>query len=375
MSIHDQYQLDSYDNDIIALSNESNVSDISENPNDSDIESNSSSPEQFTLQNNGITVITNSLSKRIQKKKLLRITKNRDLVKVDNKDTCDQEYKLLTGTGNLKSHLCQVYRILPFEPNNKNNQLVNIASNQSSLHDFLNKKTLLLSSKLTIHWISPEFTLYQAFLTIQKFDYPHIASTDNAFSMTKAMKQLDIKHIGDGFNIKEVDDLINKAKLLNNFVNQDKYYKKLCRLQAELNPQHPINSLSSDTRTYWSSIYNLLKNLLLFRNAIIQLADDLRQNELAKLLYPFAQATKYIRGNQYPTLGMIIPILIKLLCHLRDFYPTIILITVKACCRKINESMLSRWFELSLNIENEVAFYDNLSQIPKYHIKDEEYSK
>ncbi|CAG8720998.1 10942_t:CDS:2, partial [Dentiscutata heterogama] len=61
MSIHDQYQLDSYNNDIIALSNKSNVSDISKNPNDLDIESNSSSPEQSTSQNNGVTVITNSL--------------------------------------------------------------------------------------------------------------------------------------------------------------------------------------------------------------------------------------------------------------------------------------------------------------------------
>ncbi|CAG8704944.1 12877_t:CDS:2, partial [Dentiscutata heterogama] len=130
-----------------------------------------------------------------------------------------------------------------------------------------------------------------------------------------------------------------------------------------------------DTRTCWSSTYNLLKNLLLLRNAIIQLADDLRQSvnqqerqdslkileallsteewnsldELAKLLYPFAQATGYIGGNQYPTLGMMIPTLIKLSRHLRDFYSTITSITVKACCHKINESMLSRWFELSLN--------------------------
>lgn len=72
---------------------------------------------------------------------------------------------------------------------------------------------------LTIHWISPDFTLYQALLTIQKFDYPHTAdriedfcrqlfdqweisekllgaSTDNASSMIKAMDQLGIEHIG-----------------------------------------------------------------------------------------------------------------------------------------------------------------------------------
>ncbi|CAG8829632.1 28468_t:CDS:1, partial [Dentiscutata erythropus] len=124
--------LDSYDNDIIALSNESNMSDISENPNDPDIESNSSSPEQSTSQNNGVTVITNSLGKRIQKKKAFTRNKKsrpskswvwhyfkRNKVEKNiycqvqttnedgNKGTCGQEYELSTGTGNLKSHLRQ----------------------------------------------------------------------------------------------------------------------------------------------------------------------------------------------------------------------------------------------------------------------------
>ncbi|CAG8595796.1 7848_t:CDS:1 [Gigaspora rosea] len=140
MSLDNQYQLDFYNNNIIALSNESNVSDISENPNDPDIESNSSSSEQSTSQNNGITVITNSLGKRIKKKKAF--THNKKLrpskswvwhyfrrnkvekkiyckVKTTNEDgnedTCNQEYALLTGTGNLKSHLRQILRILPLK--------------------------------------------------------------------------------------------------------------------------------------------------------------------------------------------------------------------------------------------------------------------
>ncbi|CAG8556704.1 18885_t:CDS:2 [Racocetra fulgida] len=195
MSIHDQYQLDSYDNDIIALPNESNMSDISENPNDLDIESNSSSPEQSTSQNNGITVITNSLVQ----------TTNED----GNEDTCGQEYELSTGTGNLKSHLRQVHRILPPETNNKNNQLL-------------------------------------------------------------------------------ADDLKQS-------VNRQERQNSLKILEALLSTEE------------WNSL-----------------------DELAKLLHPFAQATGYIRGNQYPTLGMMIPTLIKLSRHLRDFYPTITSITVKA---------------------------------------------
>ncbi|CAG8715938.1 4325_t:CDS:2, partial [Cetraspora pellucida] len=340
---------------------------------------------------------------------------------------------------------------------------------------------------VTIHWISPDFTLHQALLTIQKFDYPHTgASTDNASSMIKAMDQLGIEHIGctvhtiqlalgDGFDKEEVSNLINKAKTLNSYVNgKDKYREKLRQLQAELNPQHQVNPLSSDTRTRWSSTYNLLKNLFLLRNAIVRLANDLKQNvnrqerqdgtklselllsieewnsidELAKLLCPFAQVTGYIGGSQYPTLGMMIPTLIKLSRHLRDFYPKATSQVVKACCSKINQSMLSRWFEPSYHsliaafldprfkkmnyitpikkretiahlytlfdtqerpssiqepqtsntgpssffasfydddyvapnetenissVEKEVTLYDNLPEIPKYHITDEEY--
>ncbi|CAG8810099.1 22019_t:CDS:2, partial [Dentiscutata erythropus] len=280
------------------------------------------------------------------------------------------------------------------------------------------------------------------------------ASTDNASSMIKAMDQLGCTAytiqlaLGDGFDIEEVSNLINKAKTLNSYVNsKDKYREKLRQLQAELNPQHQVNPLSSDTRTQWSSTYNLLKNLFLLRNAIVRLANDLKQNvnrqerqdgtklselllsieewnsidKLAKLLCPFTQVTGYIGGSQYPTLGMMIPTLIKLSRHLRDFYPKATSQVVKACCSKINQSMLSRWFEPSYHsliaafldprttkfysrtqtsntgpssffasfydddyvapnetknislVEKEVTLYDNLPEIPKYHITDEEY--
>ncbi|CAG8635909.1 5783_t:CDS:2, partial [Dentiscutata heterogama] len=123
------------------------------------------------------------------------------------------------------------------------------------------------------------------------------ALMDNTTSMIKAMNQLGIEHIdctaytiqlalGDGFDDTEVSNLISKAKTLNSYISsKDKYYKSLYELQAELNSQHQVNPLSKE----WSSI-----------------------NELAKLLYPFVQATRYIGESQYPTLGMMIPTLIKL---------------------------------------------------------------
>ncbi|CAG8635004.1 6428_t:CDS:1, partial [Racocetra fulgida] len=130
--------------------------------------------------------------------------------------------------------------------------------------------------------------------------------------------------LGDGFGIIEVNGLINKAKALNSYVNgKNKYHEQLYTLQATLNPQHLISPLSSDTKTCWNSTYNLLKNLLLLRNAIERLANDLKQSinqqerqdgvkvlellllveewnsldELANLLHPFAQTTGYIERN------------------------------------------------------------------------------
>ncbi|CAG8848665.1 12386_t:CDS:1, partial [Racocetra persica] len=59
---------------------------------------------------------------------------------------CGNDYELSTGTGNLKAHLRQIHRILPPEENNQN-QSIKIASNQPLLHDFINKKTPLPTSK------------------------------------------------------------------------------------------------------------------------------------------------------------------------------------------------------------------------------------
>ncbi|CAG8803924.1 9346_t:CDS:2, partial [Racocetra fulgida] len=64
----------------------------------------------------------------------------------ESEKECGNEYELSTGTGNLKAHLRQIHRILPPEENNQN-QSTKIASNQPSLHDFINKKTPLPTSK------------------------------------------------------------------------------------------------------------------------------------------------------------------------------------------------------------------------------------
>ncbi|CAG8703215.1 11739_t:CDS:2, partial [Gigaspora margarita] len=245
ISVSDSYHFSSYNSDTISWPNDNknkldksnklndlNSSNISENIHDLDIASNSSFPDQALPCN----------------------------IKIKDKDGLEKEYSnnygLTTGTGNLKSHLRQVHRILPPEENNNNSCTV--------------------------------YTIQLA--------------------------------LGDGFDIIEVSNLINKAKILNSYAgSKDKYHEKLHKLQAELNSQHQIN------------LFQVIQEL----------------NEFAKLLYPFAQAISYIGECQYPMLGIMIPTLIKLSRHLREFYPTITSQVVKACCGKINQSMLSRWSEPS----------------------------
>ncbi|CAG8822173.1 12483_t:CDS:1, partial [Racocetra persica] len=83
----------------------------------------------------------------------------------------------------------------------------------------------------------------------------------------------------DRFDITEISNLISKAKILNSYISgKDKYHESLRELQAELNLQHQVNPLLNDTRTRWSSTYNLLKNLFLLHNDIVRLANNLKQN-------------------------------------------------------------------------------------------------
>ncbi|CAG8666010.1 9385_t:CDS:2, partial [Racocetra fulgida] len=231
MKTQDSYQFASYDTtwsneDELELDGSSDKSDtnILENLHSSDVklldESTSILPDQSALSNSGVT-ITNSLA-------YCRV----EVVKKDGtKSACDHHYELTTGTGNLKSHLHQIHRILPPEANNNNqlaariwNSTYNLLKNLSFLHN--------------------------------------------------AIEQLSI-YLKQSVNRQERQDGI---KLLELFLSLEE----------------------------WISL-----------------------NELVELLFPFAQVTGYIRENQYPTLGIMIPTLIKLFHHLRDFYLKITSSTIR----------------------------------------------
>ncbi|CAG8843356.1 18930_t:CDS:2, partial [Gigaspora margarita] len=121
----ESHQFSSYNSDTISWSNKNeldesnelndlNLSNISENIYDLDTASNSSSSDQVLLCNSGIIVTNNE----IKLKKIYCKVKIKD--KNGLKKECSNNYELTTGTGNLKSHFHQVYRILPLEENNNN---------------------------------------------------------------------------------------------------------------------------------------------------------------------------------------------------------------------------------------------------------------
>ncbi|CAG8486082.1 15432_t:CDS:2 [Cetraspora pellucida] len=147
--------------------------------------------------------------------------------------------------------------------------------------EFVNHKSYI---RITIHWMTPNFEIKQALLTIETFKYPHSGdniedclrkefqkwditqklfggTTDNDSAMVKALRQLNINHvrcvahtmqlaIKDG--LKNVKDLIDMMKKLNSFiVNRDKYRDllKLTFRKVNKTENEVLNPVASDTDT------------------------------------------------------------------------------------------------------------------------------
>ncbi|CAG8630275.1 3640_t:CDS:2 [Cetraspora pellucida] len=121
---------------------------------------------------------------------------------------------------------------------------------------------------ITIHWLSKNFELYQAVLTIEEFPYSHLeerqeqflskifehwnihdklirGTTDNDKSVVKGMRLLETPYIHciaytiqlaikDGLSA--CDNILSKAKKLNNWlVKRDRYRQSLHNIQNEFN--------------------------------------------------------------------------------------------------------------------------------------------
>jgi hypothetical protein len=200
---------------------------------------------------------------------------------------------------------------------------------------------------ITIHWLSSDFVLYKALLTIESFPYPHTAEhiedclhrefakwnitdkciagiTDNASSMVKAMRDFQITHIRctahtiqlsiiDGLKDKGAD-LINQAKALNKFIaNKDKYREKLRIIQFQLAKQKDpllleslisiVDPISSDVSTRWNSTYILLNRLLDLYDAVKKLHENMAKDK-DRIIRNDAKTLETLLLNENDLLGI-----------------------------------------------------------------------
>ncbi|CAG8677856.1 13049_t:CDS:2 [Cetraspora pellucida] len=227
---------------------------------------------------------------------------------------------------------------------------------------------------VTIHWLSKNFDLNQAVLTIEEFPYPHTGeqTTDNDKSIVKGMQLLAVPHIHctahtiqlaikDGLNA--CKDLLIKAKELNNWLpllgDEDseldlfELVQQNFSIETTLNFYPNINTRQTekqsnivepirDVKTRWNSTYFVLKSLTQLRDATEQLAKSLyQQPELPQK--KDGQTTKLIGGAQYPTLGMMLPTISCLFTHLDQMKTSLISSNILDVCYKIEDSMFACW--------------------------------
>ncbi|CAI2184638.1 16175_t:CDS:2, partial [Funneliformis geosporum] len=246
---------------------------------------------------------------------------------------------------------------------------------------------------ITIHWMAPDFKINQALLTIANFQYPYSGdniedylrnefqkwelmsklfegTTDNDFSMIKAMRQLEtnlircVAHtmqlaIKDG--LKNIKNLIDIAKKLNNFISSRDKYRNLLKVTfCEINSNETniriLDPIASDTEMRWNSL-SFYWNDLLFRNALAALADKLvldsdrstriddwtTLEELILLLQPFENATNLTSGSTYPTFSLWYPTLYCLRNCLNKIACNIKSPQIKIVCNEILASLSRRW--------------------------------
>ncbi|CAG8692528.1 13982_t:CDS:2, partial [Cetraspora pellucida] len=139
---------------------------------------------------------------------------------------------------------------------------------------------------ITSYWLTENFTMHQALIMIEHFEYPHtgdhiedflctiltkwniidklmIVTTDNAASMIKAIRQLGVSHLGcaahsihlaitDGLK-KVQTEIIKKKNISSNSTDQSITL---------------LDPISSDTSTQWNSTFLLLQRILDLRETI-----------------------------------------------------------------------------------------------------------
>ncbi|CAG8662774.1 18110_t:CDS:2, partial [Gigaspora rosea] len=208
---------------------------------------------------------------------------------------------------------------------------------------------------ITCHWLTDSFDLHEIVLDMGELDEHHASdivesvnsvlnkfnincqkvfsiTTDNGSNVKSAVQQMGISNVkcaghtlqlSVNLGLKEVDEIISK------------YFSGL---------KEPLDVIK-DVDTRWNSTFYAIERLVYLKPAIIQLYTTLTNHtireirkgaetmgpyipsseefellkQLIEILSPFDEATQFLSGSKYPTLGFMTPILEELARRLRYF--------------------------------------------------------
>jgi|GEM_PF-1403063 len=231
---------------------------------------------------------------------------------------------------------------------------------------------------ITCHWLTDSFELHEIVLEIGELD-DHCASdivesvnsvldkfninyqkifsitTDNGANVKSAIQQMGITNVkcaghtlqlSVNLGLKQVDGLISKCKSLVSILSKEKKRKQLREAQLQITPglKEPLDVIK-DVDTRWNSTFYSIERLVYLRPAIMQLYSTLNNHtlrevrrgaetmssfllseeefevlgELIVILSPFDEATEFLSGSKYPTLGFMTPMLEELARRLKYF--------------------------------------------------------
>ena len=162
------------------------------------------------------------------------------------------------------------------------------------------------------------------------------STTDNAKNIANVVKTLDMFNmpcIGHtlqlsvlkSFKLDLVSKMLGRLRMMaGQFHRSPKVLAKLREKQQLLGL--PIHKLLNDCITRWGSTYAMLNRFIEQQQAICAVYRDARQfmpsddeisaaKELVEVLAVFHSATEIVSGEKYPTLGIVRPLLHKLLSH------------------------------------------------------------
>ncbi|CAG8822373.1 34779_t:CDS:2, partial [Gigaspora margarita] len=231
---------------------------------------------------------------------------------------------------------------------------------------------------ITCHWLTESFELHEIILEIGELDDYYASdivesvnsvfdkfnincqkvfsiTTDNGANVKSAVQQMGVTNVkcaghtlqlSVNLGLKQVDGLISKCKTLVSILSKEKKRNNFIEAQLQITPgfKKPLDVIK-DMDTRWNSTFYSIQRLVYLKPAIMQLYSTLNNHtlrevrrgaetmssflsseeefellkELVVILSPFDEATQFLSGSKYPTLGFMTPMLEELICRLKYF--------------------------------------------------------